>query len=51
MIKFNFINSSECYHFIGDMQRRQNPFDRQANVDIPNADVIESESLWSRLLR
>lgn len=28
-----------------------NPFDRQPTVDIPNADVVESGSIWSKILR
>ncbi|XP_055320884.1 E3 ubiquitin-protein ligase RNF13 [Sitodiplosis mosellana] len=31
-------------------QQRTNPFNRQPTLDIPNADVVESESIWSRIL-
>lgn len=30
---------------------RFNPFNRQATLDIPNADVIESESIWAKIMR
>lgn len=40
-------SSSEAGH----PPRRMNPFDRDATLDIPNADVVESQSIWTRFFQ
>lgn len=34
-----------------NQQQRFNPFDRQANLLLPSAEIVDSESFWARIMR